>query len=411
MFFSLISRSFAILMVYRVAITCSYQIFTVAIGWHIFELTHDVMALGLIGLAEVVPYFCSALFAGHAVDVFSKKKIAIFGCSIYALMGCLMLIVASSDWSQTRMRPEWLMYFSIGLAGVARAVIRPTFQVLFTQVLDRQQYSRGSAISTAVFQMAQILGPAIGGLLIAWFGLTSAYMATLLFAVMGVGSLLALKYREETKATHSDSILVSIIEGFKFVFRRQIILAAMALDMFAVLFGGAVSMLPAFITEILQGNPENLGFLRAAPAVGSTLVGLWLARKPLDEHAGIYLLASVAGFGLSAIAFGLSTTFWLAAFCLFLTGVCDGISVVIRLTILQLTTPDHMRGRISAINGIFIGSSNEIGALESGVAASLLGLSASIVFGGAMTLLVVVACWIAAPKLRALHMQDLESGA
>jgi len=403
----LISKPFTILMLYRIAITFSYQIFTVAVSWHIYELTHDVMALGLIGLAEVIPYFCSALFAGHAVDVLSKKKIAIFGCSIYALMGGLMVLVTQGDFAQAVLRPEWLMYFSIGLAGVARAVIRPTYQVLFSQALTREQYSKGSAVGTAVFQMAQIGGPAIGGLLIAWPGLTSAYVAALLFALIGIGSLLLFQYQEELKSSSTDTVWFSIVEGLKFVFSKQIMLAAMALDMFAVLFGGAVSMLPAFIDEILQGNPESLGFLRAAPAVGSTLVGLWLARKPLDEHAGKYLLAAVAGFGLSSMAFGLSTSFWLAAFCLFTTGVFDGISVVIRLTILQLTTPDNMRGRISAINGIFIGSSNEIGALESGIAASLMGLSTSIVFGGAVTLLVVVACWFAAPKLRSLHVRDL----
>jgi len=181
----------------------------------------------------------------------------------------------------------------------------------------------------------------------------------------------------------------------------------MALDMFAVLFGGAVSMLPAYVSEILTGHPEALGLLRAAPAVGSTLVGLWLARRPLDEHAGRWLLAAVAGFGLSAIGFGLSTTFWTAALSLLFMGVCDGISVIIRSTIMQLLTPENMRGRVSAINGIFIGSSNEIGALESGIAASWLGLSASIVFGGVLTLLVVVASWLLAPKLRHLSMRDL----
>ena len=170
-------------------------------------------------------------------------------------------------------------------------------------------------------------------------------------------------------------------------------LAAMALDMFAVLFGGAVAMLPAFIDEILQGSPESLGLLRAAPAIGSVLAGAWLARHPIQRHGGRYLLIAVAGFGATVIGFGWSTSFWLAAFFLFWTGVFDGISVVLRSTILQLMTPDQMRGRISAINGIFIGSSNEIGALESGLAASALGLSTSIVFGGVVTLLVVLVCW------------------
>jgi MFS family permease len=182
----------------------------------------------------------------------------------------------------------------------------------------------------------------------------------------------------------------------------------MVLDMFAVLFGGAVAMLPAFIDEILQGSPENLGLLRAAPAIGSVLAGAWLARHPIQRHGGRYLLGAVAGFGVAVIGFGWSTSFWLAASFLFFTGVFDAISVVLRSTILQLMTPDQMRGRISAINGIFIGSSNEIGALESGLAASALGLSTSIVFGGVMTLLVVMVCWLAAPKLRDLELADLQ---
>ena len=403
----LISRAFTILMVYRVAITFSYQIFTVAVGWHIFELTHDVMALGLIGLAEVIPYFCCALFAGHAVDVLPKKKIALFGCAVYALMGAVMLLVATGDFQQSWLKPAWLMYFSIGLAGIARAVVRPIYQVLFAQALDRSQYSRGTAVGTSVFQIAQIGGPAFGGVLIAWLGLVSAYLSVAIFALIGAIALLAFRYKEEIAKSSTDSIWVSIVEGLKFVFSRQVMLAAMALDMFAVLFGGAVSMLPAYVSEILTGHPEALGLLRAAPAVGSTLVGLWLARRPLDERAGRWLLAAVAGFGLSAIGFGLSTTFWTAALSLLFMGVCDGISVIIRSTIMQLLTPENMRGRVSAINGIFIGSSNEIGALESGIAASWLGLSASIVFGGVLTLLVVVASWLLAPKLRHLSMRDL----
>jgi MFS family permease len=407
----LISRAFTILMIYRVAITVSYQIFTVAVGWHIFELTQDVMALGLIGLAEVIPYFCCALFAGHAVDVLPKKKIALFGCAVYALMGAVMLWVATGDFQQNWLKPAWLMYFSIGLAGIARAVVRPIYQVLFAQALERSQYSRGTAVGTSVFQMAQIGGPAFGGVLIAWSGLVSAYLSVVVFALIGVMALLAFRYQEEVSKPSADSIWVSIVEGLKFVFGRQVMLAAMALDMFAVLFGGAVSMLPAYVSEILSGHPEALGLLRAAPAVGSTLVGLWLARRPLDQYAGRWLLAAVAGFGLSAIGFGVSTTFVMAALSLLFMGVFDGISVIIRSTIMQLLTPDNMRGRVSAINGIFIGSSNEIGALESGIAASWLGLSTSIVFGGVVTLLVVMASWFLAPKLRYLNMRDLQSDA
>ena len=402
-----ISRAFVELMFYRACLTFSYQILAVTVGWHIYELTKDPLSLGLVGLAEVVPYFCSALFAGHAVDQLSKKRIALFGCSLHVLIALLMVPVALGYFDDLGIGAHWLIYLGIGLAGLARAFIRPTYQVIFAQVLRREDFAQGSAIGTVVYQAAQVIGPVIGGLLIAWPGLVSAYLASGLFAVLAIIAVGLLRYTEEKIKPSELSMWAGIVQGLRFVFSKQIMLAAMALDMFAVLFGGAVAMLPAFIDEILQGSPESLGLLRAAPAIGSVLAGAWLARHPLQRHGGRALLVAVAGFGVTVMGFGWSTSFWVAAAFLFLTGVFDGISVVLRSTILQLTTPDQMRGRISAINGIFIGSSNEIGALESGLAASLLGLSTSIVFGGVMTLLVVAVCWFAAPKLRDLELADL----
>lgn len=403
----LISRAFVELMLYRACLTLSYQILAVTAGWHIYELTKDPLSLGLMGLAEVVPYFCSALFAGHAVDQASKKRIAVFGCSLHVLIAVLMVPVALGYLDSLGMGVQWLLYAGIGLAGLARAFIRPTYQVLFAQVLRREDFAQGSAIGAVIYQGAQVIGPVVGGLLIAWPGLVFAYIASGVFALFAIIAVGLLRYTSEPTQPSELSMWAGIVQGLRFVFSKQIMLAAMALDMFAVLFGGAVAMLPAFIDEILQGSPETLGLLRAAPAIGSVLAGVWLARHPIQRHGGRYLLGAVAGFGFAVIGFGWSTSFWLAAAFLFFTGVFDAISVVLRSTILQLMTPDQMRGRISAINGIFIGSSNEIGALESGLAASALGLSASIVFGGAMTLFVVAVCWLAAPKLRNLELSDL----
>jgi MFS family permease len=403
----LISRAFAELMLYRACLTMSYQILAVTAGWHIYELTKDPLSLGLMGLAEVIPYFCSALFAGHAVDQMSKKRIAIFGCFLHVLIAALLVPVALGAFDDLGVGAHWLIYGAIGLAGLARAFIRPTYQVLFAQVLRREDFARGSAIGAVIFQGAQVLGPVLGGLLIAWPGLVFAYIASGVFALLAIIAVGLLRYTAEPIQPSELSMWAGIVQGLRFVFSKQIMLAAMALDMFAVLFGGAVAMLPAFIDEILQGSPENLGLLRAAPAIGSVLAGAWLARHPLQRHEGRYLLGAIAGFGIAVIGFGWSTSFGLAATFLFFTGVFDAISVVVRSTILQLMTPDQMRGRISAINGIFIGSSNEIGALESGLAASALGLSTSIVFGGMMTLLVVAVCWFAAPKLRDLELSDL----
>jgi MFS family permease len=249
-------------------------------------------------------------------------------------------------------------------------------------------------------------GPAVGGILVGWAGKTAAYGVATGLCLMAALALLSLRVKEPSPAA-STPIFTSIAEGLRFVFSNQIILVAQSLDMFAVLFGGAVAMLPAFIHDVFHYGPEGLGILRAAPAIGAVITGLILTRHPLNRHAGRWLLWAVAGFGVCMISFALSRNFWFAWFILVLSGVCDGVSVVMRMTILQLATPDALRGRVSAINGIFIGSSNELGAFESGIAARLLGLIPSVIFGGVMTLAVVAATAKLAPKLRRLELHQL----
>jgi MFS family permease len=235
---------------------------------------------------------------------------------------------------------------------------------------------------------------------------TAAYAVSAALAISAALTLLSLRVAEPPPAKYT-AVFASIAEGLRFVYGNQLILGAQALDMFAVLFGGAVAMLPAFVQDIFHYGPEGLGILRAAPAIGAILIGILLARHPLEKHAGRVLLAAVAGFGVCIIAFALSSHFWVAALLLLLSGICDGVSIVMRTTIMQLATPDAMRGRVSAINGIFIGSSNELGAFESGVAARLMGLIPSVVFGGSMTLVVVAITAYFAPKLRKLDLQHL----
>ena len=402
---ALFSPAFTRLTLYRGCITLAYQILTVTAGWHIYSLTHDVVALGLIGLAEVVPYFLLSLFAGHAVDVLPKKLIALVGCSCYVAISTLMVVMVTN--TGTVLPLTMWIYLAMGLAGAVRTLLRPAFSAIMVRILEREQLARATAISSVVFQVALVSGPVIGGVLIAWQDVRLAYLATGVFALTGVVAMLGLKVIETPPAAASASVFASIREGLRFVSSTQVMLAAMVLDMFAVLFGGAVGVLPAFIHQVLDGSPENLGLLRAMPAAGSVIVGLWLTRRSIDRHAGKWLMVSVAGFGVSIIGFGLSSSLILAAFFLFLSGLFDGVSVVLRQTILQLVTPQHMQGRVTAINGLFIGSSNEIGALESGIAANLLGLVPSILFGGSMTLLVVGFAWRLAPQLRALHMRDL----
>ncbi len=392
------------LLVYRLLAMLSYQIVAVTVGWHVYEITRDAWSLGLIGLAEVIPYFCFALFAGYAVDHLPRRKLGMFACIGLLVTTLLLAGVASGH------VPAYgtvTIYVAVAMNGVVRAFLSPVYVALFARVLKREQFARGAGIGSVVMQTGLVLGPAMGGLLIAGGGKTTAYLVAAGFAAAAAVAVIALRVTEPPVPAERAPVFKSISEGLRFVFNNQIVLGAQALDMFSVLFGGAVALLPAFIHDILGEGPEALGILRASPAVGAVLVGLWLARKPPQRSAGPLLLFAVAGFGLCIIGFALSRSFWLSAAMLMLSGMCDGVSVVLRSTILQLATPDAMRGRVSSINGIFIGSSNELGAFESGLAARLLGLVPSVVFGGCMTLAVVgITAW-KAPRLRRLDLRDL----
>lgn len=388
---------------YRFLISLSYQIIAVVVGWHIYQLTHDPFALGLVGLAEVIPYFCCALFAGHFVDHHSRRASGIFASIILAGNAFTLVLVASGAAAGD---PRAWIYAAIAAGGVARAFIAPSYNALFALVLPREHYARASGIGTSAFQSGMVAGPALGGILVAIMSLAAAYAVAAFLAFGAVVSLFLL-HVEEPPAPPGAPIFTSIREGLSFVFNNQIILAAQTLDMFAVLFGGAVAMLPAFIHDIFHYGPEGLGILRAAPAIGAIATGVMLARHPMSHNAGKKLLLAVAGFGISIILFALTAHFWVAAFLLMLSGVFDGVSMVVRSTIMQLMTPDTMRGRVAAINGIFIGSSNELGAFESGLAARLMGLIPSVIFGGIMSLVIVAATARAAPKLRTLNLRHL----
>ena len=397
------SQAFKTLLLYRIGATLSYQIMMVAVGWHIYEITNSVVSLGLIGLAELVPYFVLALYAGHAVDHHSRKLISAIACSLHIAVA-LLLVAIALDWL---MPPVPLIYTAVALLGLARALLRPSYQAIFGQIIPRDQMPRYTAYASSAFQICVVAGPGLGGLMIGFAGLEWTYAMAALSGAIGLYGVGFIQIKHERPEGVSNDFLKSFFEGFNYVRKHDLIVGIMLLDMFAVLFGGAVSILPAFVKEVLNAGPEALGILRAAPAAGAVITGLYLARRPLLEDSGRHLFLSVAGFGVAIIAFGLSSNLWLCALFLFISGCADSISVVIRGSIMQLTTPDQMRGRISAINGIFIGSSNELGALESGVAASLMGLVPSIIFGGAATILVVLLTYQFAPQLRKLNLKDL----
>jgi MFS family permease len=396
--------AFVALMGYRILTILSYQIVSVAVGWQIYQLTRDPLKLGLIGLAEVIPYFCIAPFAGYLVDHLPRRKLGMVACIGLALTPLILVAVTRHVVAGS---PLLLMYGAVALTGAVRSFLGPVYNALFGRVLVREQYAQGASIGSIVFQAGLVVGPAVGGALVAAGSVVFAYSTAAALAVGAALAVVSLRVTEPAQQLQRGPVFASIADGVRFVFGHQLLLGALALDMFAVLLGGAISLAPAFIRDVLHRGPEALGILRAAPALGAVLIGVWLARRPLERHAGRILLGAVAGFGLCMIGFGLSTSFWLSAAILMVSGVFDGVSVVLRSTIMQLSTPDEMRGRVSSISGIFVGSSNELGAFWSGSMARLMGLVPSVVFGGLMTLLVVAATAQRAPKLRRLDLREL----
>lgn len=397
------NRNFRALLGYRICTILSYQIVAVTVGWHIYAVTGDPWMLGLVGLAEVLPYFCVAPFAGYLVDHLPRRKLGMVAATGLALTPLLLALIVLDVIAGS----VWLLYLPIVLTGMVRAFLGPVYNALFARVLPREQYVRGASLGSIVFQSALVLGPAIGGLLIAPIGIPGVFVLAAALALTVIVFLARMEVTEPAPRLQREPVFASIAEGARFVFGHQILLAALALDMFAVLFGGAISLAPAFIHDILDYGPEGLGILRGAPALGAVAMGVWLARNPIQRNAGRVLLIAVAGFGLCMIGFGLSTAFWLSALFLLLSGMCDGVSVVMRSTIMQLSTPDAMRGRVSSINGLFVGSSNEIGAFYMGSMARLLGLVPAVVVGGFMTLGVVGVTAKKAPVLRRLDLRDL----
>lgn len=396
---------FSLLLAYRICAMLSYQIVAVTVGWHIYEVTRNPFSLGLVGLAEVLPFFCVAPFAGYLVDHLPRRRLGMVAASGLVLTAVVLTAVAQG-WLP--FHGVWPIYAAIAMTGMVRAFLSPIYNALFARVLERRQYARGAGLGAVVFQAGMVAGPALGGLLVAWGGKGVAYGVAVAVALIAVGCLAVLRVSEPVHAGPAAPIFKSIAEGGRFVLGNRIMVGAMALDMFSVLLGGVVAMLPAFLHEILHHGPEGLGILRAAPALGSVCVGLWLARRPLQRNAGRVLLFAVAGFGLCVIGFGLSHSFWLSALILLFYGAFDGVSVVVRSTILQLATPEEMRGRVSSINGIFISSSNELGAFYAGTMAKLLGLAPAVVLGGFAVLSVAgITAW-KNPTLRRLNLRDLQ---
>ncbi len=404
-------REFNIFLLVRFAMVFAWSMQFIVIEWEVYSLTKDPLSLGIIGLMEVIPAVAMALFAGHIVDQSEKRGLlikCIFGFSVVSL-GLFLLtwprIVADLSTDLVL----YLVYFLVFLGGIVRAFLGPTIFSLFSLLVPKKIYPNAATWSSSVWQMGAVVGPAAGGFFIHWIGVHWSMCFVFAFSLMALMLLLQIPKKPILNPNLGEPIMKSLKEGIKFVKNTRVILGALTLDMFAVLFGGAVALLPIYAQDILKVGPEGFGILRAAPAVGALLIMFTSAHFPLNKNAGMKLLVAIFGFGISIIVFGLSTWFWVSVIALFLSGVTDGISMVIRQTILQLRTPDAMRGRVASVNSMFVGSSNELGAFESGLTAKLMGTVTAVVFGGGMTILTVLGTGFFFPKLRKLDLRkDLE---
>lgn len=408
----------------RVFITFAFLIQYVVAGWEIYSITKDPLSLGLIGLAEAIPAIGIALYAGHLADISNKRNLliaALFGM----LISSIGLTLFTSDYMRqinTDATTVLLMYVFIFTTGLARGFYGPTTTSIIPQIvlpqktftqnntnkiqaldsideeelmdgesqkIQNQQLIKASTMNTTIWQMSAIIGPALGGFIYAGFGMTISMSIVVICIITGIILFTQVASKPAVQKNNTEPILDRLKEGIRFVFQNKIILTALSLDMFSVLFGGAVALLPVFAEDILACGPQGLGILRAMPSLGAVITISYISWKKIPGKIGHTLLWAVAGFGLTIILFGLSTNFYLSLVLLFLNGAFDSVSVVIRSNIIQILTPDSMRGRVAAVNTMFIGSSNELGAFESGLAARLMGTVPSVVFGGTVTLLIV----------------------
>jgi MFS family permease len=371
------------------------------VGWQIYHITNDPLSIGMVGLSEFVPAFLLALYAGHIVDISERRQLMLRSMSLYTLCAAGLLLISTSMAQQKLPSGSipFFIYSMIFFTGVIRAFSGPTFQAILAHTVPKELLARAAAASSATWLIASICGHAAGGFMIAGLGYSKTYLAIIIIVLIAV--LIMSRIEPKPAANSGDKkTWDSVKEGLQFVWKTKDLLGSMALDLFAVLFGGAVALIPVFAKDILKVGPIGFGWLNAAADIGSIIIILWLTFHPLKRKQGLLLLYAVAGFGICIILFGLSRWYWLSFAALMVSGVLDGISVVVRSTIFQLKTPNEMRGRVSSVNSMFINSSNELGQFESGVTAKIMGSVPAVLFGGCMTLLVVIITWFKAPSLK-----------
>jgi MFS family permease len=366
----------------RTLATLAAQMQTVAVGWQVYQATHDPLDLGLIGLSQFLPFIVLILPAGHVADQYDRRRVVAACFALMALAGALML-----GYTRAGVAAVWPVFAIMSLFGVARAFWMPAGQALLPNLVPPEDYVRAVPLSSSANQVARITGPALGGLLY-FAGADVVYAVVALLLTAALVFMLGARALRAAPAVRVPLSWPNLLSGLAFVRSRPVVLGAISMDLFAVLFGGATALLPAYAGDILHAGPVGLGFLRTASGVGAAVCGLSLALRPIQRHVGRWMFGGVAAFGLATVAFGVSTDLWLSLAALTLLGAADMVSVYVRQMLVQLATPDAIRGRVSAVNSVFIGASNEVGEFESGVTAAWWGVVPAVVVGGAATLLI-----------------------
>ena len=401
-------KEFNIFLLMRFALVFGWSMQFVVIEWQIYGLTNSKLSLGIIGLCEFLPAFLLAPFAGHIVDKKEKRNLFALCIALFSLISFGLFWLTSSTVETTWQTQKIVncIYVLVFFGGVLRAFFGPTIFALIGLLVPKKLYANAATWSSSTWKTANVFGALCGGFLIAWIGVNSTLGIIFLLVMLALILIFFIKKKPVLNVDVKDSVLDSLKVGLKFVFSNKVVLGALTLDMIAVLFGGAVAIFAVFAKDILDAGPKGFGLLNAALSTGSILTMIATTYLPITRNTGKKLLISVFGFGICMIVFGASKLMWLSVLALFFSGVFDGISMVVRQTILQLKTPDNMRGRVGAVNSMFVGSSNELGALESGIAAKFLGAPLAVMLGGSVTLLVVIVIGVKNKLLRNLDLTE-----
>jgi len=399
-------------MAMRFFLTLGYTMQAVIIGYYIYQQTHNPLALAMIGLVEAIPSIGIALYGGYVADKSEKKGLLlrIFTVMLTASTVLLLVTLPQAHHYISSYVSLVVMYVMIFCIGLARGFYGPTAFSVMTHIIPRELYPNSSTWNSSTYQTAAVVGPLLGGILYAYAGITPTFIVVVIFISVALTAITFLN-RQQAEYVPKESIKESLKEGISFVWNSRMMLGALSLDLFSVLFGGVVAVLPIFANDILKVGAAGFGLMRCIDSIGAVLTMLVMTRFSPMGKPWRNLLIAVAGFGLSIICFGLSKNFYWSLFFLFTLGAFDSISVLIRSTIMQVLTPDKMRGRVSAVNSMFIGSSNEIGAFESGLAAKLMGTVTSVLFGGTMTMIIVTTTWLKTKKLVPLKLNEIDTPA